>query len=172
MARRALLLSLLMAIGLTSGSNAAVNPSLYFKYALNCTFTVTDDNGRTVTSILPGTYSAVATSPQSFAGFDLSAKSDMTACKGSAQFQLTGPGVSITTTLDDGDGEYALEPATFRASSTYTAVDNNQPSVARVSFTTLASGTAAQVATPEATVAPGKTAEKNVGPGSLVARGA
>src|SRR3954468_23845781 len=114
MARRALLLSLLMTIGLTSGSNAAVNPSLYFKYALNCTFTVTDDNGKAVSSILPGTYSVVVTSPEAFAGVDLSGKSDLTACKGSVKFQLSGPGVSIATTLDDGDGEFDLEPAIFR----------------------------------------------------------
>src|SRR4051812_34834386 len=166
MGRCVLVLTLAAAIAAPLGPHAAVNPSLYFKYALNCTFTVTDDNGKAVSSILPGTYSVVVTSPEAFAGVDLSGKSDLTACKGSVKFQLSGPGVSIATTLDDGDGEFDLEPAIFRASSTYTAVDNNQPSLARVSFTTQAGGTAQQVTTPTPPLPTGKSApETNAGPG-------
>ena len=147
MARFALIL---VVVALAPAAQAAktVNPSLYFKYAMNCTFAVTDDSGKTVSSPLPGTYSVVVTSPESFAGVDLSGSNDMTACKGSVQFQLSGPGVNVETTLDNGDGEFDLQTAVFKASSTYTAVDNNQPSVARLSFTTQASGTAAQVANP------------------------
>jgi hypothetical protein len=66
----------------------------------------------------------------------------MTACKGFVQFQLTGPGVNIQTTLQDGDEDKDLERATFQPSSTYVAQDNNQPGVTRTTFTTAASGSA------------------------------
>ena len=75
---------------------------------------------------------------RSFGGMDLSGISDMTACQGAADFQITGPGVNLHTSLNDGDGSQDVLPATFQPNSTYVAQDNNQASVTRTSFTTTA----------------------------------
>ena len=107
-------------------------------YTLKCTFTITDDSGKTVTSIPAGAYQVQVTTPGSFGGMDLSGISDMTACKGAADFQLTGPGVNLTTSLNDGDGSQDVLQATFQPNATYVAQDNNQASVTRTSFTTTA----------------------------------
>ena len=123
-------------------------PTLYVNYSMNCTFVMTDESGKTLTSVAPGNYQILVTSPVPFAAVDLAGINDMTACKGSAQFALTGPGVSLTTTLDDGDSDNAFLYATFAPSSTYTAVDNTQPAVAHFSFTTTASGTPVPVTAP------------------------
>ena len=121
--------------------NDTTLPSLYVNYSLNCTFRITDDSGKPLTSIAPGSYQLQIMTPQVFAEVDLSGIFDMTACKSFVQFQLTGPGVNISTTLQDGDEDYGEFTVTFQPSGTYVAVDNNQPSLARVSFTTLSSGT-------------------------------
>ena len=115
-------------------------PSLYVNYALNCTFKITTDSGSPVTSIAPGGYQLQIMTPQVFADIDLSGIFDMTACKSYVQFQLTGPGVNVTTTLQDGDEDYGVFTVNFLPGSTYVAVDNNQPSVATTTFTTLSSG--------------------------------
>jgi hypothetical protein len=133
-----------------------VLPTLYVNYAMNCTFTITSDGGSRVSSIVPGTYQVFITTPQVFADVDLTGISDMTACKSFTQFSLTGPGVNLTTTLQDGDEDKELDKATFQPSSTYLAVDNNQPGVARVSFTTTASGSATDVASPTQSSTSGK----------------
>jgi len=114
-------------------------PTIYVQYAMNCTFTITDDAGKAVSSIAPGYYQVVVATPIPFAAEGPSTNG-FTACKGSVQFQLTGPGVSLYTTLDDGDGAFYQFTATFKAGSTYTAQDNNQPSVARGVFSTTATG--------------------------------
>ena len=119
---------------------ASAIPTVYVAYAMNCTFTITDDSGKTVSSIAPGAYQVQVTTPIPFAAEDPS-QTDFTACKGFAQFQLSGPGVSVYTTLDDGDGGFEQFTATFKPSSTYTAQDNNQPTVAHGVFTTTATGT-------------------------------
>jgi hypothetical protein len=116
-------------------------PTLYVNYAMNCTFTITNDAGNPVASIAPGAYEVEVSTPTEFAAVDLVGITDDTACKSAAQFQLTGPGVSLFTTLEDGDGNYAVLTANFLPSSTYTAVDLTQPSIAIASFTTTASGT-------------------------------
>jgi hypothetical protein len=62
------------------------------------------------------------------------------------QFQLTGPGgVSVTTTLGTGDSEIELFTVTLLPSSTYVAVDNNNPGSTRRTFSTAATGTPSQV---------------------------
>jgi hypothetical protein len=80
----------------------------------------------------------------------------MTACKSFTQFALTGPGVNLSTTLQDGDEDKELDKATFQPGSTYVAVDNNQPGVARVSFTTTATGSASAVTSPTSSSGSGK----------------
>jgi hypothetical protein len=133
-----------------------VLPTLYVNYTMNCTFTITGDSGATVTSIPPGTYQVFITTPMVFADVDLTGITDMTACKSFTQFALTGPGVNLATTLQDGDEDKELDKATFQPASTYVAVDNNQPGVARVSFTTTASGSASDVTSPTTSSSSGK----------------
>jgi hypothetical protein len=133
-----------------------VLPTLYVNYAMNCTFTITGDNGAKVSTITPGTYQVFITTPQVFADVDLTGVSDMTACKSFTQFSLTGPGVNLATTLQDGDEDKELDRATFQPSGTYTAVDNNQPGVARVTFSTAASGSASDVNSPTQSSTSGK----------------
>ena len=102
---------------------------------MDCTFTITNASGASVSSIGPGPYQLDVTTPAEFAYVD-------TPCHGPIHFQLTGPGVDLHTTLQDGDDDQAFLSATFQPSSTYTAQDNNRPSVARGVITTTASGPA------------------------------
>ena len=132
-----------------SSPPASSLPALYVNYTMNCTFTMTDDAGKTLTSVAPGNYQILVTSPVPFAAVDLSGINDMTACKGFAQFALSGPGVSVTTTMDNGDSDNAVLYATFAPSSTYTAVDNIQPAVAHFSFTTTAADAARAAERPD-----------------------
>jgi hypothetical protein len=135
---------LLVAVVATVGTGVARGgelPTLYINYAMNCTFTITNDAGGPVASIAPGAYEIEVSTPTQFAAVDLVGITDDTACMSAAQFQLTGPGVSLFTTLEDGDGNYAVLNATFLPSSTYTAVDLTQPAIATASFSTTASGT-------------------------------
>jgi hypothetical protein len=133
---------------------------------MNCTFTIVDDSGGRVGSIPPGAYQVYVTTPVVFAGVDLSGlpSTDMTACKSFVQFQLSGPGVSLSTTLQDGDEDSETLKATFQAGASYTAVDQNQPSVARFSFGVATSGTAASPAGPaSSTSTKGQTQQQLVG---------
>src|SRR5947208_2739085 len=142
-ARLATLLALLIAVpvlaGPAGGSPAAL-PTLYVAYTMNCTFSISDDAGRPVTVITPGTYQISIRTPVSFAEVDLSGIFDMTACKGFVQFKLTGPGVNAFDNLGDGDNAFDLLTETFQPGSTYTAQDLHQPSVTRTAFTTASSG--------------------------------
>jgi hypothetical protein len=126
-------------------------PTLYVQYAMNCTFTMVTDSGAPVTTIPPGSYQLSIRTPVVFADVDLSGTYDMTACKSFVQFQMTGPGVNVSTTLQDGDEDYGLLDITLQPGATYTAVDNNQPSVARLAFNTATSGA------PPAVTLPGPT---------------
>jgi hypothetical protein len=56
--------------------------------------------------------------------------------------------VNLTTTLQDGDEDKDMFRETFQPGATYTAVDLNQPAVARVVFTTAASGAPTAPASP------------------------
>jgi len=126
--------------GLRAGG--AANPTLYFMYAMNCTFTIVDDSGKTVTSIAPGHYQVDVRTPLAFGTMpNPGPGSDMTACRGAPQFQLTGPGVDLFTTMTAGCESDKIFTETFQPNGTYVAQDLNQPSVAHASFTTLASGT-------------------------------
>ena len=125
------------ALGLIAvGSAQAAKPTIYVNYTIGCTFTITDDSGKAVTAIPAGDYQILVRTPGSFGGVDLSGTYDMTACKGAVDFRLTGPGVSLATTLDDGDADSDFLYTTLMPSSTYTAVDGHQPTVARSTFAT------------------------------------
>jgi hypothetical protein len=132
---------MLVAALLATGARGSprILPTLYVNYAANCTFTVTNDSGGAVTTISGGTYQLLVQTPGDFGTFVYTGGADMTDCQGMAQFQLTGPGVLYQTTLDDGDSDTALTTVALRDNATYTATDQNQPSVARVTFSTSAS---------------------------------
>jgi hypothetical protein len=127
----------------------SATPTLYVNYTMNCTFSIVTDSGQTVTQIPPGTYQVMVTTPIMFKlvvpggpGIDNMAPGDMTGCRGWVQFSLTGPSVNLATTLDVGcDSNLLLPPTTFKPGSTYTAVDANNPSGTRMTFTTATSGT-------------------------------
>ena len=138
-----------------ASQSTSIAPTIYFAYSMDCTFSIVDDSGKPVTSIAPGNYQVDVTTPVAF-GTIPKTFSDMTACRGMAQFQLSGPGVSFFTTLTAGcEAEY-VTTQTFLPSSTYTAVDQNQPSVAHASFTTLATGTPTKVSATYGGTATGK----------------
>ena len=80
----------------------------------------------------------------------------MTACRGMAQFQLTGTGVNMTTTLSAGCEADYVTTLTFQPGATYVAQDLNQPAVAHASFTTLASGAPGTVSASYGSTASGK----------------
>ena len=141
----ALTAAIALAVVLVNAGNSATKasglPTLYVAYTMNCTFSITNDAGTAITQIPPGTYQVQIMTPAVFADIDLTdSQGTMTACQSFVQFQITGPGVNLTTTLQDGDEDYGLIDETFLPGSTYTAVDNNQPSVARLVFTTASSG--------------------------------
>jgi hypothetical protein len=167
-------------------------PTLYVQYTMNCTFGIFDDQGHPVSSIAPGSYQVEVETPVMFklvrpggVSTDNIAANDFTGCKGWVQFQLTGPGVNIFTTLDSGCDAFLILPEqTFKPNSTYTAQDLNQPTVARASFSTLATGTPVAPKSPYGTTSgkgtlqqdlvgseSGKSAIKGTLTGALTPRG-
>jgi hypothetical protein len=132
--------------GLRTGTTTA-NPTLYITYAMNCTFTILDDSGKQVTSVAPGAYQVDVRTPVVFGMYPTSpGQTDFYACRGIPQFQLTGPGVSLFTTMTAGCEQDKLFTETFAPNATYVAQDLNQPSLTHAAFTTLASGTSSPVA--------------------------
>jgi hypothetical protein len=138
MSHRALLAVLLIGLTLAllgARSAGAADPTLYVHYTMNCTFTIVGDNGAPISVIPPGPYQILITSPQPFAAPDLSGETDPSvACGGSLSFRLTGPGVNLHTTLEDGDAASDQLRATFQ-SGTYVAQEDLRPTVARLTIT-------------------------------------
>jgi hypothetical protein len=64
------------------GASRAAFPTMYVNYTMQCTFTITDDSGKPITTIPPGTWQVAVSTPGSFGGVDLSGRNDMTACGG------------------------------------------------------------------------------------------
>jgi hypothetical protein len=143
-------LAIVIAVGLVSTGSAGLrttaNPTLYFMYAMNCTFTIVGDSGAPVTSIAPGHYQVDVRTPVDFGMYPAtSGQTDYTACRGVPQFQLEGPGVDLVTTMTAGCDSERIFTETFQPNATYVAQDLNQPSITHESFTTLASGASAPV---------------------------
>jgi hypothetical protein len=152
-------------------ANNAQLPTIYVMYAMNCTFQIVNDQGQAITSIAPGTYQVDVRTPLAFGTVPLAnmGVTDMTACKGFPQFQLTGPGVNLFTTMTAGCEADKTFPETFQPSATYVATDQNQPTVARGTFTTLASGTPQTTTTPGTTWAGGTQSSQDlVGSGAIL----
>jgi antitoxin (DNA-binding transcriptional repressor) of toxin-antitoxin stability system len=141
--------------GASPTRSAAILPTIYVNYTMDCTFSIVDDTGKAVTAVAPGQYQVDVRTPLPFGTIPKNF-SDMTACRGMAQFQLTGPGVNVSTTLTAGCESDEAYPVTLQPGATYVAQDLNQPSVARGSFSTLASGTAAKVTSPYTNTTSGK----------------
>ena len=146
----------LVVVGAGLAHGSGVQPTLYVNYTMGCTFSITDDSGKAVTAIAPGAYQVLVASPADFGAIDLSGVNDLMACKGSVHFQLTGPGVSLSTTLDDGDNDQALLQGSFQPSGTYVAQDMTPGATARVSFSTTATGTPVTPSVPYTTTGSGK----------------
>jgi hypothetical protein len=152
----ALVLVLLLASGAATGApSSSVKPTIYFDYSMDCTFTVVDDSGKTIGSVPPGNYLVDVRTPLAFGTIPKNF-SDMTACRGMAQFQLTGPGVNMTTTLSAGCEADYVTTLTFQPGATYVAQDLNQPALAHASFTTLATGTPGTVSATYGSTTSGK----------------
>lgn len=159
-----------------SGSSASAVvplPTLYVRYQNNCTFSVFNDAGQPVSSFAPGKYQVDVSTPIMFkllvpggTSSEVIAPNDWTGCKGWVQFQMSGPGVSMYTTLDSGcDSNDVLGAWTFKPSSTYTLQDLNQPNVTTMTLTTTATGTPIQPKTSpyDKTSGKGQTSQDIVG---------
>jgi hypothetical protein len=146
---RAVLAAAVVLLASSAGAARAALPSLYVNYKTeNCTFTLTTDGGKTVRTILPGTYQVVVATHGSYGEYPVPEGSLM-ACKGFIGFRLTGPGVSLFTTLEDGDGTGEVLRAKFKAGATYTFQDDHNVAGTRRSVTTAKSGTVATVGPPQ-----------------------
>ena len=167
----------LVTLALAAGASARTSalPTLFVNYTMNCNFSLSNDSGARISGpIAPGDYQIQVLTPVVFALVDLSGLHDMTACQSFVQWQLTGPGVTLSTTLQQGDEDAETLRATLQPSSTYTMVDNNQPSVARLTFSTSSSGSAGQVASPttSSTSGKGSTQQDLIGSAANPFRGA
>jgi len=156
---RTLFSALFAALGASIAATAAQAgfPSLYVTYVTeSCTFKLTNDSGAAVATVPPGTYQVVITTADPFGVFDQSGRHDLYACKGFVQFRLSGPGVSVATTLDYGDASSELYSATLQPGATYTFQDDNNIAGSRRSISVATSGSA--VLTPPTSVPGGATA--------------
>jgi hypothetical protein len=135
-----------MAAGLSAGAAKAVLPTIYVNYnATNCTFAVTNDAGTAIGSPAPGAYQIDISTHDPY-GLGGGSPGNLQNCTGYVQFQMTGPGVNLSTTLDYGDATAELDSITLQAGGSYTMLDNNNPSASRFSFTAAATGSAGSVA--------------------------
>jgi hypothetical protein len=141
------LLALALCAVATAPSAQAAFPSLYVNYKTeDCTFRVTNDSGAAVSTIAPGTYQVVITTPDPYGVFGQT--DGLAACKGFIQFRLDGPGVSVFTTLDYGDGTSEMYPATFQPGATYTIQDDNNIPGTHRTISVSTSGSATPAPTP------------------------
>ncbi len=136
------------AVAASSGAGVARAgyPSLYVNYKTEtCTFSLTNDAGKTVRTILSGTYQVVIATSGTFGDYYVSGETGLMACKGFVGFRLTGPGVNITTTLDYGDSAGEIDAATFKAGGTYTVQDDHNVAGTKRTFTVATSGSVPDV---------------------------
>ena len=137
---RSALAAIAVALAAAPGAQA-VFPSLYVTYKTDdCTIRFTNDAGANVTTIAPGTYQIVIATSDPYGVFGET--DGLRACKGFVQLRLSGPGVSVYTTLDYGDGTSEIYPATFQPGATYTLQDDNNIAGTRRSITVATSGSA------------------------------
>jgi hypothetical protein len=128
----------LTAVVVAAPAAGAANPTIYFNYKIDCTFTVSVDGGGSTASLPPGVYQVWVGTPEPLAD-------DPNAGCPYPLFQLTGPGVNITTDLSSGGETVAQFTATFAAGATYVAQDNNQPATSRRTVGIATSGSASSL---------------------------
>jgi len=128
---RLLVVSALFAGTLAVPAARADDPTLYVQYAMDCTFTIVGDNGRTIATIPPGRYQILVTSPIPFMQPDLTGQDPNFACGGELSFRLTGPGVDLHTSLYGGGSSSDELVATFQVGS-YVAVEDRRPAATRL----------------------------------------
>ena len=131
-----------------AGTAKAAFPTIYVNYnSANCTFTVTNDAHSTFTTLAPGSYQVDISTfdPYAFVGAGATSTQN---CGGYVQFSMTGPGVTLTTTLGEGDASSELDSVTLQAGGTYTLVDASNVSGSRTSFAISTSGSAGSVSGP------------------------
>jgi hypothetical protein len=145
--RRGFFVALVMAAaGFSAGAARAVLPTIYVNYnAANCTFAVTNDAGTAIGSPAPGAYQIDISTHDPY-GLGGGSPGNLQNCGGYVQFQMTGPGINLSTTLDYGDATAELDSITLQAGGSYTMLDNNNPTASRMSFTAASSGSAGSVA--------------------------
>jgi hypothetical protein len=150
----------LMAGPAASASARSLAGELDAAYDMNCSFTLTKD-GRPVGTLEPGDYTVVVTTPVPFANPDQQPGIVyLPICDGAASFSLTGPGVSLRSTVGDGSQVRAQYTVTLQPNATYTAVDTKAETLGRAVFSTSA---AAQDSSPPPTTT--TTPEIRGGPG-------
>lgn len=113
-----------------SASTAAL-PSLYVSYNSQCHFTMALDSGAAVAtgSAIPyGEYQLIISTPVPFAG-------GLGGCD-FVNFSLTGPGVSYSTELGEGDETEDFTTQNFAAGSSYVATDSTVPPGTTITFST------------------------------------
>ena len=124
---------------LAAPAATAANPTVYFNYKTDCTFTVSVDGGGSTASLPPGIYQVWVGTPEPFAD-------DPDAACPYPMFQLAGPGVNITTDLSSGGETVAQFTATFAAGATYVAQDTQLPAASRRTIGIATSGSASSLA--------------------------
>jgi hypothetical protein len=145
--------ALVCAFAAVPGAQAAF-PSLYVEYKTeDCTIRFTNDAGANVTTIAPGTYQIVITTSDPYGVFGQT--DGLRACKGFVQFRLSGPGVSVYTTLDYGDAASEMYSATFQPGATYTLQDDNNIAGTRRSIAVATSGSPAPTPSTPTKATPG-----------------
>ena len=150
---------------LGAGSSRAAGtaqPTLYVTYDTSCNFKITEDNGSLVGSAVPyGTYQVFVNTVFPFAA------GGQASC-GNVEFQLTGPGVSISTDLTLGDASSEYETATFQPNATYRAVDNNHPNTGVTVFSTSSTPVSAVTAPSGTQTGSGTKSGTGTGPTSAI----
>jgi hypothetical protein len=126
--------------------NVATIPSMYLSYNPDCTFALSTDGGISInsaaapgTSIPPGGYELSVTQSVTSAGFNPAE------CAGTV-LQITGPGVSFSTTLGMGYGVQV--PETFQPGATYVAANEGSSPAMQLVFTAAASGSSTSLIPP------------------------
>lgn len=147
-ARRAAGIAVVVAALLVIGAGSATTTSsstIYVSYTA-CQFTISTDSQSSVTSgssIPYGSYQVEVSTQGSYSGTPVSCNGQTVDQIG---FQLTGPGVDATTSLQMGDASsQTLGPYTFAANSSYTATDTVVPGPTTITFQT--NGTAVSAPT-------------------------
>jgi hypothetical protein len=148
-----------------AGATATALPTLYVTYDTSCNFKITTDSGAAAGSAVPyGSYQVLINTIFPFAAGGEAACTNI-------EFQLTGPGVSLSTDLTLGDASSEYDTETFQANASYRAVDNNHPSTGITVFSTSNTPVSAVTAPSGSTTGSGSSTKTGTGGGNTSALG-